>query len=203
MPGMNRFRCQVAKEIMRCDYAVPPRARRRAPSLSVGFTPIGSYNWKLQATLPIEISFSFWAYLWLIPVGASVRVCWELSVVCSAEINSTEAGAGSMAVVALSCVLRRDELDGSESRPRGMRVFFVLLLDQSISSQSKGNVTNNGSAKSHVAPKAPSALLQAVRSYRNWQACRRSLAHRFTYSTGRHSWMAPSEVLLCRKPVFT
>ena len=108
-----------------------------------------------------------------------------------------------MAVVALSCVPRRDELDGSESRPRGMRVFFVLLLDQSISSQSKGNVANNGSAKSHVAPKAPLALLQAVRWYRNWQACRRSLAHRFTYSTGRHSWMAPSEVLLCRKPVFT
>jgi hypothetical protein len=180
MLGLNRFRCQVAKEIMRCDYAVPPRARRRAPSLSVGFTPIGSYNWKLQATLPSILVFLLG--LPLAHPGRSQR---------------------SRLLVAFSCVLRRDELDGSESRPRGMRVFFVLLLDQSISSQSKGNVTNNGSAKSHVAPKAPSALLQAVRSYRNWQACRRSLAHRFTYSTGRHSWMAPSEVLLCRKPVFT
>ena len=75
MPGMNRFRCQVEKEIMRCNYAVPPNDRNRAPSLSVGFTSIGSYT-GIYKQRSLEISFSFWAYLGLVPVGATLRVCW-------------------------------------------------------------------------------------------------------------------------------
>ena len=90
MPGMNRFRCQVEKEIMRCDYAVPPRARNRAPSLSVGFTPIGSYNWKLQATLPSILVFLL-GLPWAHPGRSQC----------------------SLLLVAFSCELRRDKLDGS------------------------------------------------------------------------------------------
>ena len=66
---------------------------------------------------------------------------------------------------------------GTDLRTRVRKIEGLSVLIN----QSKENGTNSGPAKSHVTPKAPSALLHAVRSYRNWQACRRSLAHFSTY----------------------